>query len=744
MLVFSGRASDNDGMMSRPIFCSFLHRCFGCPPLRALRAVRVLFVLLALLPVLLVLLLTFSTPARAQQLELALESIQHPAFAAQQVTVQLLPSGAATLTVGRLHFAERTLGPLRLYCGRLFWSAAQARCQAGQLLLPAPSHDTAAAPGPGLPLEFSWQAASKRLTLNLQQAELSTLAPLLPELAAWHPRGRVDLQAQLDERQIKLQANLQQVAFADESGLHAAENIAADITLSARRAGSGKDAWHWQGRIDWPQGELFLAPLYRAGGLQLAATGRLTAQDWLIDQANLQLDDIGQLSGSLHWQPVTTADAQFAGRLLAAELQTGALDLAQLIAQFVQPFIDAQAGTQLTAAGHGRLALSMDAQGLAHVDLDLQDASLGSGQYALQGVQAQIPWQRDAATSGRVDVQGGHLGLLELGSFTADLGMHGYGFDLPTLAIPLLDGRLLFENIHARRVSKATETTENSALAENKNTPTDGLEALADNMNFSDNWQWHLGLALEPVSMPLLTEALGWPKMSGLVSASIPRISYVDQTLVLDGQLMVAVFDGYLAVDELRLIEPFGSLPRLQANIEARHLDLQMLTETFSFGSVTGYVDADVQKLEMAGMRPLAFNASIVSSPGNYPKRISQRAVQNISSLGGAGAAAAIQRSFLQFFESFGYDSMGLRCRLRGGICRMAGIDAPLRRLDRLARRLSNPGSDGSLPSQGYELIRGGGIPGLNVIGYNRRVDWEELVSRLQAVIAGNHAIEVR
>ena len=47
-------------------------------------------------------------------------------------------------------------------------------------------------------------------------------------------------------------------------------------------------------------------------------------------------------------------------------------------------------------------------------------------------------------------------------------------------------------------------------------------------------------------------------------------------------------------------------------------------------------------------------------------------------------------------------------------------------------------------PGGGYALVRGGGIPALNVIGYNRRVDWHELVDRLQRVIASNAAPEIR
>ena len=48
--------------------------------------------------------------------------------------------------------------------------------------------------------------------------------------------------------------------------------------------------------------------------------------------------------------------------------------------------------------------------------------------------------------------------------------------------------------------------------------------------------------------------------------------------------------------------------------------------------------------------------------------------MQNITALGGPGAAAAIQRSFLGFFERFGYRRIGLSCVLRGDVCAMDGL----------------------------------------------------------------------
>jgi hypothetical protein len=115
--------------------------------------------------------------------------------------------------------------------------------------------------------------------------------------------------------------------------------------------------------------------------------------------------------------------------------------------------------------------------------------------------------------------------------------------------------------------------------------------------------------------------------------------------------------------------------------------------------------------------QPQAFAARVETSPGDFRKRISQRAVQNISSLGGAGAGAAIQRSFLRFFETFGYDRIGLSCRLVGGVCEMGGLEEG---------------------GHGYLMVKGGGLPALNVMGYNRRVSWDVLVSRLKAIAAGN------
>ena len=38
----------------------------------------------------------------------------------------------------------------------------------------------------------------------------------------------------------------------------------------------------------------------------------------------------------------------------------------------------------------------------------------------------------------------------------------------------------------------------------------------------------------------------------------------------------------------------------------------------------------------------------------------------------------------------------------------------------------------------GYVIVKGGGIPAITVMGYERRVDWQELLNRIKRVTQGN------
>ncbi|MCW8848087.1 MAG: hypothetical protein OQK19_05005, partial [Sedimenticola sp.] len=161
----------------------------------------------------------------------------------------------------------------------------------------------------------------------------------------------------------------------------------------------------------------------------------------------------------------------------------------------------------------------------------------------------------------------------------------------------------------------------------------------------------------------------------------------------------------------------FGALPALTANLEMKNVDLETLTRTFSFGKITGKLGGRIDGLRLEDWQPVAFDARFETPADDESRhRINQKAVDNISNLGGAGVSGAISRSFLRFFEEFGYARLGISCRLERGICHMGGIEPAER---------------------GYYLVKGGGIPRIDIMGFNQKTDWHILLSKLKQISSG-------
>ena len=110
-------------------------------------------------------------------------------------------------------------------------------------------------------------------------------------------------------------------------------------------------------------------------------------------------------------------------------------------------------------------------------------------------------------------------------------------------------------------------------------------------------------------------------------------------------------------------------------------------------------------------------DASIQTGEGKHLKKISQRAVENITALGGEGTAAALQRTFLRFFKEFNYEKIGLSCKLRQDVCEMGGVEST---------------------ATGYVIVKGKGIPSVNVNGYTQRISLSDLLGRIKRITDGN------
>ena len=642
------------------------------------------------------------------------QSIGSPALNSKGIHVSLTGPRASVLEIklGEIVVQGTSWRNLRFSCGNFQVAGGVVQCEGGMLTVSASTPlpvafkfsatdktlDAQIKPTPneasaGWRLSARWGGAGWEGQLTVAEGQLGHLEGFLPttggEAVPSSTRGKVNGKVKLSgtaDGMAEITANVvvNELAFSDASGLHAGENIGVEVNANAMQVGGRKDRrWEWQADANWLRGEVFWQPLYVVGeGYRFSAEGDLDDNLIRVNKGKLSLKDIGEMDFAGAIDRPTAALRDF-------DLSGDNLELAGVFSQVLKPFLVNTPFAELAA--EGRAGIQWRFRNGAHqsLNLHLQEASLddGRGSFAFRGINAHIPWQAQGLTQTSISVRSGQFGKLPIGEVHVPLQIDGPNFSIARMVVPVLDGKLTLEDFTASPQVQG------------------GLKG----------WQWQFSGALSPISMQKLTEALGTQSMQGTLSGEIPGVSYNGSTIEVDGALLFRVFDGTVKLDNLKVLDPLGAAPSLVADLDMRNLDLNQLTGTFSFGSMQGRIDASVNGLELFDWKPVKFDASLRSSKGNYPRRISQAAVQNISSLGGSGAAAAIQRSFLHFFEQFGYLEIGWSCSLRNGICRMGGIESE------------------SLP-HGYLIVKGGGIPAITVIGYNRNVDWDELVSRLQRI----------
>lgn len=239
------------------------------------------------------------------------------------------------------------------------------------------------------------------------------------------------------------------------------------------------------------------------------------------------------------------------------------------------------------------------------------------------------------------------------------------------------------------------------------------LGKLVWNPSADDQQHLQTALTVTGVDVSRLSKALGWPRFPGTLAGSIPGLRYSGDHVELDGGLSLNVFDGFVDVTRLSLKHPFGAAPVLTGDVSLKQLDLAALTSVFDFGNITGRLGGSVENLRMVGWKPVAFKASLLTEGKG---RISQRAVNNLTSVGGGGIAAGLQGAVMKLFDSFGYRRIGLSCTLQGAVCHMSGLE---------------PVDDGFL------IVQGRGLPHLSVIGHQHEVNWPTLVERVKAAIEG-------
>lgn len=547
----------------------------------------------------------------------------------------------------------------------------------------------------------SYRAGHWRANASLPAGDLGSLrawigrALRLPPDVALEGRLAARLTASgrsvLEEGSLALE--VRDLNFTNATGTVVGENV--DLRLAAR-ARTRTGARSVDVELAGDRGQALLGPaLLDLGAHPLTLRAR---SGWTT--AQIAFDDIAISQRGLA-DAHATATVQIAPTplLRSADVEVRELRLPQAFTAYAQIALAATDFGALDTRGRISGSARVRDNALVGLDATLHDVQIGEarGKFWMENLHGDIHWGPTGTAvqeSTLAWTAGGAYGLSGDGArihFRAE----GAGFALTRAArLPIFDGALSIGTLRVEALGS----------------PDVRLQFEAD---------------LEPISLQRLAPAFGWPELAGKVSGRIPRVELRDRMLTVAGDVEARVFGGRVVGSGLRLQDPLGPWPRLYADVRAYDLDLAQVTQTFSIGSITGRLEGHLLGLELFNWSPVAFDALLQTPPRDRsPHRISARAIGNLSNIGGGGSGVVttLQSGLLQFFDRYSYDRLGIRCRLANEVCLMSGIE---------------PAGDG------YYILKGKGLPRIDIVGNAGRVSWPQLVGQIATQMRGEGEIRI-
>ncbi|HWK73485.1 MAG TPA: hypothetical protein VNQ81_04390 [Povalibacter sp.] len=665
------------------------------------------------------------------------ERIDGAGWSAENIAIRLdLPANAtrASATIARIRLAaqEQELRDVRIECPSVEISAATIACRDARIAGNLPSLGVQRLTGRvvfgrhsgALDIELGGLRLGEGLAkvkagmsqsgwharLDMDRAQLEPLLKLahalklpLPQLTA---SGETSLsltaagsQTSLGEAHIA--AKFVDLTANNEEGSLATDKLSFSLRADVRQSGGD---WLFQAEVQSNSGQAYAQPVFLdlgAHALNLSASGKWGSDGVLgVEQFSIDHRDVarGQGSATLRF------DDEQPLRALSLDLQS--LEFPGAYESYFQPLLLDTNFKSLQTAGEISGQVRVEDGVPRKIDLKLAGVTLDDGNRNLVLKELTGDWhwleaqparstasddddelEQSRAADSLLRWSGGTLLNLDLGPSELQFNTQGRQLRLLQPArLPILDGALELESFRIRNA---------------------GLPSVA----------FIVDATIQPISVQQLCRAFGWPEFGGRIGGKISKLRMREKVVTLGTTLQAQVFDGEVKISDLRLEQPFSQWPRFYSNIALDNLDLELVTGAFSFGRITGRLSGAVNGLQLFNWTPVAFDARLFTPPGDRSRhRISQRAVQNIGSIGGGGAGvtAALSSGVMRFFDDFNYDRLGLSCRLENEVCYIDGV-APA-------------------PNGGYYLVKGKGLPRIDVIGGAHRVDWPRLVQQLIAL----------
>ena len=488
-----------------------------------------------------------------------------------------------------------------------------------------------------------------------------------------------------------LTTDLNGLTVQTKDGRFATEKVTLESRLEAQNT---MGLWQWQSQSRVNGGALYVEPLYlEAGGqpITFAAQGNWNDKNGRaeITSASYKQGAALALSGSaiVHYDKSV--------KLEKAELSLRSDDMQKLTAAYLKPFFEQTVLEGITFAGNLNADFSIEQNSLTALTATVKKFAVDD-------------------TKARIKVEGG-AGTINWSNKQTFNQPSTFGWQqIQAYSLPIGASRLSF--LSRANSFKVLEKTSLPFLG-----GVIAINQLGWQAQKQQEPEIYFAGSLINVSLEQWSKALKWTPLSGTISGNIPKVEYSNKTLSLGGELFIKVFDGDIKITKLASSGLFTDNPKFSSELEINNLDLDQLTSKFEFGGITGRLSGFVRQLTLENWHPVTFYAWFGTPDDDDSRhRISQKAVKNIASIGGGGASDILSRSFLSFFETFGYDKIGLGCYLHDGVCQLMGVEAT---------------------AQGYAIITGGGLPRIDVIGYNPRVDWNVLMERLSRISKSDEVI---
>jgi hypothetical protein len=485
---------------------------------------------------------------------------------------------------------------------------------------------------------------------------------------------------------------LEEVSLTNEASTIVTDGMSATLWLKFAISESDPDT-ALRLRVNGEKGQVLAGPVLLDFGknpLGLHASGKLREQRLAVSELLLQQKDLVELAGS------GSVNLAGATPLVSGDFELRKLEFPAAYPSYLQITLASSMLGDLDSAGGLRAEMSVRDNALTSLHMVPESLVLHDKQdrLHLSRIHGDIYWAPEQAQRSKIGwAEGGAFGLSG-GAAELEFLAQGDAFSLtrPT-KLPVLDGALAIDTLAVSHLG-------------------------ASNMEVAFKG------AVEPISMPRLAAAFGWPQFQGTLAASIPGVTLKDNVLAFQGNVESQVFGGRIVGSNIRLQDPLGNFPQFFADVRARDLDLGLVTQTFEVGSITGRLDADILNLELFGWSPVAFDARLATPRSDKSRhRISAKAVTSLSNVGGGGGGVvkALQSGVLQFFDEYSYEKLGITCKLRNDICEMSGIEPA---------------------GIGYYIVKGAGVPRIDIVGNAGRVRWSQLLQSITTTNFGDATTE--